>query len=261
MNVQRFWSAAGLLHRSAFLRSIAKRMARRLILTQPFYGGEIAFNAVTHSWAWTGGRNYENFDRDLQDRLLALSLERPLFFDIGANVGAMTLSILLRNAKARAVAVEPGSEAIALLRRSLRINALESRCLAIEAAASAGETRLHFDSSGSVMGHVAAEGEGVAAVEISEIVRRFADGSSILMKIDVEGYESVLLTVLHQIAAPSGSCAVVELHPLGFNGMGDPQRCTEILRSEAKFSVQRLGGLSLGHVDPTHFTQIEVCWL
>lgn len=249
-----------LLHRSAFLRRIAKRLARNLTLTQTFHGGKIAFNAVTHSWAWTGNQDYEHFDRDLQDRLLALSLDRPRFLDIGANIGAMTLSILLRNTAARALAVEPGSDAVRLLRHSLRINRIEDRCEVLDVAASAGAKSLNYDPSGSVMGHISASWPSVAAIDIREIARRFEGAQPYLMKIDVEGYESTLVTAFLHIAAPSGSCAVIELHPLGFNTLGDPRRCFELLTAEPRLVVRALGGAPLDDVDPTHFTQIEAYW-
>jgi len=260
INIRTISGPVRFLHRSRFLRKIAKRLARNLTLTQPFHGGQIAFNAVTHSWAWTGSRNYENFDRALQDRLLALSLERPRFLDIGANIGAMTLSVLLRNAAASALAVEPGSDAVRLLRYSLRLNRLEDRCEIMDVAASAGDRSLNFDPSGSVMGHVSANGPSMAAVDIREIVHRFEGPRPFLMKIDVEGYETALLAAFCQVAAPSGSCAVIELHPLGLNGLGDPQHCFELLAAEPRFSVRAFGGAPLDRVNPGQFTQIEVCW-
>jgi FkbM family methyltransferase len=173
----------------------------------------------------------------------------------------MSLSILLRNPVANAVAVEPGAGAARLLRYSLRLNRLESRCEVLEVAVSAGENRLQFDPSNSVMAHVADGGPSVAAVSIVELARRIDDARPFLMKIDVEGYESALAPILHCIAAPSGSCAVIELHPAGFNGMGDPQRCFELIMGRPKLSVRALGGARLDIVDPAQFTQIEVFWL
>jgi len=258
MNVRRFKRAAEILHRSALLRRVAKRVARNLTLTQPFHGGSIAFNAVAHSWAWTGTRNYENFDRELQDRLLALSFDRPHFIDIGANVGAMTLSVLLRNPEARAIAVEPGAEAVALLRHSLRLNGLGGRCEVINVAASAEESFLTFDSAGSVMGHVSPGGQSVRAVGIMDIVRQSETTKPILLKIDVEGFERSLVPAMKGVLAPAGSSAVIELHPFGFNGLGDPQFCFEQLKAQSRFEIRALGGAPIDRVDPGAFTQIEV---
>ncbi len=81
------------LHSIARLRRIAKRCARNLVLTQPFHGGRIAFNAVTHARARTGGRSYETIDRQIQDRLLERTASRRRFLDLGANVGGMTLAL------------------------------------------------------------------------------------------------------------------------------------------------------------------------
>lgn len=247
------------LHRIEFLRRWAKQLCRRWILTQDFHGGLIALNAVSHSWAWTGQRTYETFDRPLQDRLLDLSRERPHFLDIGANIGAMTLSILLRNRSAKVIAVEPGVEAARLLERSLRLNHLEARAELLNVAASVGESHLHFDPEGSVSGHVVSNGLSVPAIDIRELLRRAA-GAKLLIKIDVEGYEVPLLQTIARWSLPAGSCAVIELHPQGFNSIGDPLACVDQIRALGEISMTGLGGGKIGEIDPKEFTQIELHW-
>ena len=247
------------LHRIEILRRCAKQICRHWILTQNFHGGLIALNAVSHSWAWTGQRTYETFDRELQDRLLALSLERPHFLDIGANIGAMTLSILLRNRSAKVIAVEPGVEAYRLLTRSLRINHLEARAELLNVAASAGDSHLNFDPDGSVSGHVVSNGIAVPAIDIRELIQR-ASGANLLIKIDVEGYEVPLIQTIANWSLPAGSCAVVELHPLGFNSIGNPIACVDQIRALEKVSMSVLGGGQIGEIDPNEFTQIELHW-
>lgn len=256
----RLHAVARRLHRSALLRRLAKVSCRRLVLTQPFHGGVIAFNAVEHSWAWTGSRTYEGFDRPLQDRLLELSGDRPAFLDVGANVGAMTIGLLLRNPFVRALAVEPSPQAAALLRRSLRLNRLESRAEVLEMAAAAEQGRLRFDFAGSVTAHVAETGREVPSVSMEELVARASGGGRLLTKIDVEGFETALLPTLPRWRLPGGSCAVIELHPAGFNGRGDPEACVALLRGRSMLELRQLGGAALQTVDPQTFTQIEVHW-
>lgn len=248
------------LHRLKTLRRLAKRLCRRWVLTQPFHGGVIALNAVSHSWAWTGDYTYETFDRTVQDRLLALSRARPKFLDVGANVGAMTLSVLLRNPTARAVAVEPGEEAAALLRRSLRLNRLQARSELLMAAASGGERRLGFDPAGSVSGHVATGGHAVPALAIADLIQH-ASGENLLVKIDVEGYETSLLRTLAHWPIFPGSCAVIELHPRGFNIHGDPLACLRMIEAQPHVSITALGGMRLPGVAQDDFTQIELHWI
>ncbi|PAW68609.1 MAG: hypothetical protein B9S34_01745 [Opitutia bacterium Tous-C1TDCM] len=251
------------LHRSPRLRRFAKRWAQHLVLTQPFHGGRIAFNAVTHSWAWTGGRSYETFDRHIQDRLLELAATRPRFLDVGANVGVMTLSLLLRNPQVTAVAVEPGAEAADLLRRSIRRNRLGDRVEVAPVAASVAETTLRYDGTGSVMGHVSAGGTAVAARPLRDLVRAAARGGPdpLLIKIDIEGFETELLPALLALALPAGSAAVIELHPQGFNGMGDPAGNLARIRAVSGIRLQRLGGSEIGQPDVRDFTQVEIHWV
>jgi hypothetical protein len=84
--------AARALHRIAFLRRWAKRIAAGWTITQPFHGGVICLDAVEHSWAWTGTRRLENFEREVQDRLLERLRGRELLSDIGSNIGGFDRS-------------------------------------------------------------------------------------------------------------------------------------------------------------------------
>src|SRR5437867_10895127 len=118
------------LHRWGVLRKIARRLFRGVTLRQPFHGGVICLDAVEHSWAWSGKFRYEAFDKELQDCLLSLSYKLSHILDIGCNVGAMSLTVLLRNASASAVCFDPNRRAIGLLRRSGELNGLADRLIA-----------------------------------------------------------------------------------------------------------------------------------
>ena len=243
------------LHRTAVLRSLAKQLCRNWTITQPFHSGVICLDAVEHSWAWTGERRYETFDAPLQTRLLALSLTRDLFVDIGSNIGAMTLSVLLRNPLIRAVCVEPNARAVTLLRKSLRKNGLTQRASVVQAAVARGDGWILFDQTESVTGHVAETGQLARSIGFGSHLSGVCRSRRSLVKIDIEGFEAVVLDQIGDIVGRGSSCFVIELHPAGFNGFGDPARCIRCLR-DAGARIEDLQGGPLGSVDEAAVTQV-----
>ena len=228
------------LHRSSFLRRIARLVCGGITLRQSFHGGWIFFNAVEHSWAWTNRVRYETFDSYLQTTLLRLSLSHDHIIDIGANVGAMSLSVALRNPQISILALEPNPKACALLARSIRRNRLGDRMHCIQAALSPSSGTLTFDTTGSVTGHVSENGTCVRAITPAELLASVPSGSSILIKMDIEGYETVLLPHLLKSMDRRSCTLVIELHPIGLNQLGDPAACfRELLASGAELLDER----------------------
>ena len=70
-------------HKFSVLRQLAKKVGKSINIKQRFYSGYIFLNAVDHSWAWTGSRNYNTFDKKLQDFIHSTSKGFNNFIDIG----------------------------------------------------------------------------------------------------------------------------------------------------------------------------------
>lgn len=252
-------SVARWLHRAAWLRRLARRLASGLPIRQPFHDGVIYMDAVDHSWSWIGGRRLDTFDRDLQDALLARVQTRGRLIDVGCNVGIMSLATLLRDPDAQAVCVDPNSRALSLLARSLRRNGCAERATLIHAAISGGETALHYDATGSFTGHLSAAGIPVTGLPLAELLTDHAR-EPVVLKIDVEGYELELVDTLVRTPVPAGSVALVELHPAGFNRLGDPRRFVATLSRAAGLTLRLLDGRAAETLDPAAFNQLEVIW-
>ena len=227
---------------------------RGVTIWQPFHGGVIALDAVEHSWAWTGDITYETFDVELQATLTALSRTHSLLLDIGCNVGAMSLAVLLENPRARVVAVDPNRRATDLLRRSLARNNLVERATVVVAAVAPTAGSVSFDENGSVTGHVATVGRRVEALGFERLLRDSARGvDGLLVKLDVEGFERDLLQNAAWLRESPNLALVIEVHPLGFNGVGNPAEVFAQLRMTAA----RIRDLSAGEI--THFEPNAVC--
>jgi FkbM family methyltransferase len=247
------------LHKFRVLRRLAKRTMRGVTIRQGFHGGVICCDAVDHSWAWVNGSRYEEFDRDLQEFLLLLSQECDLLIDVGCNIGAMTLSCLLRNPRIRAICIDPNRRAIELLARSIDINNLSCRAELIQAAMADDDGQIKFNEEGSVIGHISDKGRDVRCLSF----RKFLDGqlasNSCLVKVDVEGFEVKLLQGIRDVHGLPQMRLIVELHPEGWNGIGNPKLCAEYLgRSGA--TILDLHGDPIREVDSKMFTQVCASW-
>ena len=247
------------LHQSAALRKIARRVCHGWTLRQSFHGGVICHDAVEHSWAWTGAFRYASFDRELQEKLLLLSRDHEMLLDLGCNVGAMLLSVTLRNPAIKALGVDPNCRAVELLNKSIAANHLSHRAHVIEAAVADRDGSVSFDETGSVAGHVSASGRAVASVDFARLVNEHSQAQKCLVKIDIEGFETVLLDQLSRLKFRKNLCLVIELHSLGFNQAGDPQRCMRaLLESGAK--VMDLRDCPITGVAEDQITQVQAVW-
>jgi FkbM family methyltransferase len=247
------------LHRSNFLRSIAKGLFKGFATRQPFHGGVIYCDMVEHSWAWVHGPRYESFDRPLQDALLEYSRKKDLFIDIGCNVGAMTLSILLRNSDIKAICIDPNPNATALLEKSLTACRVSDRVSVIQAAVADREGVCGFEFEGSVTGHISVTGVSVPSKSIQEILATPLQGKQVLCKIDIEGFEVNVIPALSGVQNKQRLTLFLELHPTGFNGIGDPGACLNALRASGAV-LSHLDGSALCEVNGDDFTQVIVQW-
>lgn len=247
------------LHSYAPARALAKRLLKgRLTLTQKFHRGVICLDAVEHSWAWVGECRYESFDRDVQDSLTELSRGYDRFIDIGCNVGAMTLAVLLRNENIDALCVDPNRRAVSLLNRSLVRNALGARAHVLCAVVGEESSTLCFDPTGSVIGHVSSHGIPTTSIAFGSLLNEQLKSRRCLVKVDVEGFETLLLPHLREVEELDRCCLVVELHPKGWNDLGDPEVCVETLRATGARLTMLLGGDVA--LPASGFSQLVATW-
>jgi FkbM family methyltransferase len=247
------------LHRYAPARALAKRLLRgRLTLTQQFHGGVICLDAVDHAWAWVHDCRYESFDRELQDHLAKLASAYDRFIDIGCNVGAMTLAVLLRNRHIDAVCIDPNKRAVALLNRSLARNSLESRATVHCALVGVENGVMPFDPTGSVTGHVTGTGRMAVSLAFGDLLNEQLRHRRCLVKLDVEGFETQLLPQLSGVEHLERCCFVIELHPKGWNELGDSELCLDVLRSTGARVTTLTGGE--WSCPPGEFCQVVATW-
>lgn len=243
-------------HKFKILRQLAKKVGKSINIKQRFYSGYIFLNAVDHSCGWTGDWDYNTFDKKLQDFIHHTSKGFNNFIDIGSNIGVMTLGTLLTNPTIKAVAIDPNHLAIKLLKKSLRYNRLDGRCRTIEAAVGNEDGFITFDDAGSVIGHVSETGKVVKKISFSNALSEFKNQKT-LVKIDIEGYETVILKDLKKIQNLSEFAFIIEVHPLGFNDVGNPDTVIDILKTHNAI-ITDLDANEITKVKPEEITLLYV---
>lgn len=245
-----------LLHRVSLFRTFAKIISKNIILSQKFHGGKIYFNAVDHSWAWTNTMRFQTFDQYLQQKITHLSLQHEQLIDIGCNVGGIGLAVMLKNKNINTIFIDPNVNALKCLNKSISYNKLNKRCRVINAVANCSDEPVNFDSKGSVIGHVTKNGkEKVYSINIWKLLNGFDISKKILVKIDIEGFETKLLG--NDAVTPNSDNIIflIELHPKGFNNLGDPEFCLAKLK-ELGYRSFDLEGAEIKKIDPNQISQI-----
>jgi FkbM family methyltransferase len=152
-----------------------------------------------------------------EDMSFALHLlrEDDLFGDIGANVGVYTV-LASGVRKARSVAVEPVPQTAQHLHRNLAINSLETLAELRQVGVGGVAGELRFTVGKDAMNHVAVDDSQAVSVPVIPLDDLFETQKPILLKIDVEGFETeVLLGGKQTLSDPSLKAIIIELNGCG----------------------------------------------
>lgn len=158
---------------------------------------------------------------EFDDMALVLHVLRPgdLFVDIGANIGSYT--ILAAAAGAHAIAFEPVPTTHASLALNIRLNDLGGSVVTNRAAVGAAAGSIRFTANHDTVNHVATADEMEGTVEVpvvtlDEALAEASVGAPMLIKIDVEGYETLALAgAARTLASPGLQVVIMELNGNG----------------------------------------------
>lgn len=135
-----------------------------------------------------------------------------LFADVGANVGAFTV-LASGVVGARTIAFEPIPRTFSYLACNVRLNELCGRVTAVNAALGGQSGRLRLTENLGTENHVCPEGSdsGGVEVEVTTLDKAFAGTAPVLMKVDVEGFETEVFAGAGQtLANPALEAMIVE---------------------------------------------------
>ena len=152
------------------------------------------------------------------------------------------------------------SRRVNALEKSLCLNKLQYRARIEKAVVTTENGVIGFNTQNSVEGHIDSTADLVPAISFSEVLTNNSKGRKTLIKMDIEGYEVVLLKELSKIKKKelNSLTFVIELHPQNFNNTGSPKACLNTLLS-LKASIYDLNGEQIADpsdIDELQFTQI-----
>jgi len=150
--------------------------------------------------------------------LLHFLRDEDLFIDVGANVGSYTI-LACSAIGARGIAFEPVPSTYKRLVDNMRLNYLDKKVKCVNKGVGAQEGSIAFTSDGNTTNHALAVGErceNTVNVEVVTLDSALNYESPLLIKIDVEGYETAVLKGAQNILKKQTLKAVImELNESG----------------------------------------------
>lgn len=156
--------------------------------------------------------------------------EAPVFLDVGANIGLISLAVLASLPSARVYAWEPGLHQRALLERTILCNSLGQRLKLSGAALAAEEGTAQFATHGTR--HASSDGfldtgrggrSRVVVVQTTTLDKWWHEHGQPevnIVKIDTEGSELDILHGAQRMLAHTRPALVLEIHPLNLRAYG-----------------------------------------
>jgi len=171
---------------------------------------------------WRGVK--EQYEPEIWRSLMSEARCGDTFVDVGTYIGLYTIAVAQRvGSEGRVIALEPNPENYATTRAHVSLNGLGERVELLQAAAGARDESVPFCLRGDVS-HVAQPTDDVErmvrCVRLDTVLRDRPVG---ILKIDVEGYEELVLRGAEQLltaSARSPRAMYIEVHPYAWPGSG-----------------------------------------
>lgn len=157
---------------------------------------------------------------EFYDMAFALHLLRrdDIFVDVGANVGVYT--VLAASVAAKSISIEPIKDAFDQLMLNVHLNDIGDRVDARPIGVGSKKGTLKFtnalDTTNHVVDGVEATGTPVCEVSVDTLDNVIADSNPVLLKIDVEGFETEVIAGARDVLSKRSLLAVI----MELNGSG-----------------------------------------
>lgn len=158
---------------------------------------------------------------EFEDMAFALHVLRPgdLFVDVGANIGSYVV-LAAGGVGARCIAFEPGDKAYHWLLLNIRLNGISDLVDARQEALGAKAGTVLLTTGLDTVNHIVKDGAGpegaTAEVTVSTMDDALAAQSPLMLKIDVEGFETEVINGAQGILSrPNLRCVLIELNEHG----------------------------------------------
>jgi FkbM family methyltransferase len=221
-------SLAGFLHRRISPFGVAGRALRIPLRLIPDGAVVPVLGGVNRGYRWIAGAStagcwFGSFEEDHQSALRRLVAPGMVAYDIGANVGFYTLALArLLTPSGHVYAFEPDARNAHLLRRHLKINAVDNVTV-VQTAVSSGGGLVAFEGERD-QARMASEGRYlVPSISLDEFIARGNPFPSFI-KMDVEGAEAMVLEGATSILSRAATSWMVAMHSDALRS-----RCRDVL--------------------------------
>ncbi len=194
---------------------------------------------------------WEEYEPEVWRGLMAHVRPGDVIADVGTYIGLYTIALAKRVGPAgRVFAFEPDVVNVATLKEHIRLNEVGNRVEVIQAAVGSQNGWASF-SSNQCQSHIL-EGQGddppvdgSYQVECITLDRVFENRRLDILKVDVEGYEEMVLkgaTNLLSDASRSPRVIYVEVHPYAWSGLGTDSSSLLSLLASFNYRVEDVSG-------------------
>ena len=163
--------------------------------------------------------------------------EGDLFVDVGANAGSYTI-LAAGVCGAKVISLEPVPFTFSRLQGNIELNKIGELVSALNIGLSDRPGKLFFTRPLNCMNHVISESDATVdclTVPVSTLDKVVGERKPHIVKIDVEGYESVVLSgASHVLADPSISAVILETNQCG-SRYGFPEHTAQDILSGLEF--------------------------
>jgi FkbM family methyltransferase len=201
----------------------------------------------------------ENYEPDVWNAVMSELRTVDTFVDVGAFIGLYTIAVAVRHrGSGRVVAFEPDIHNFLLLQEHIRLNRLEGQVELHRTAVSDRPGSACFLANGSSEARlVSSEQSNTTKVEVITLDRTFAGERVDILKIDVEGYEEMVLRGAHNLLrSPERRprAIFIEVHPYAWQSLGTTSESLLSLLGAAGYQTKTVQGAPIRAID--HYGEI-----
>jgi len=201
----------------------------------------------------------EKYEPDVWRALMSELRPGDTFVDVGSFIGLYTIAVALRlGGSGRVIAFEPDQQNFSLLEEHVRLNGLKGQVKLHQAAVSDKVGQGYFLADGSSEARlVSSDREHMAFVDVVTLDGTMMGTRIDILKIDVEGYEEMVLRGAQNILrTPSLRPRVVfvEAHPYAWPSLQTGSNALLGLLNEGGYRVQTVDGTPVHSIE--HYGEI-----
>jgi FkbM family methyltransferase len=188
----------------------------------------------------------EKYELDVWRALMGELRAGDTFVDVGAFIGLYTIAVGLRlQGSGRVIAFEPDAHNFSLLQEHVELNGLEGQIDLHRAAVSDKAGQSHFLADGSCEARFAPPSRNTMIIDVVTLDGALAGNQIDILKIDVEGYEEMVLRGATNLLRTPGlkpRVIFVEVHPYAWASPRAGSDALLGLLNERGYRVQTLDG-------------------